>query len=145
VSTDWTLAGCLGDPEQMFETGADAIALNRRVCAACPIRQECLQRALDLREPWGMWGGLTPAERERRLDPATSRRGTHRHRQPCGTPAAARRHQRLGEKCAVCRTADNPRQREAWPEQRERANQARIEARARARTEHPARREEVAA
>jgi hypothetical protein len=128
--TDWTLAGCLGDPEAMYEDGAEAIRYNRRVCAACPIQQACLQRALDLREPWGMWGGLTPAERERLLDPAP-RQVAPRHRKPCGTPAATRRHQRLGEHCPVCRTADNPHRREVWPDQRARENRSRIERRAR--------------
>lgn len=35
----------------------------RRICAACPVRDECLDVALDRGEDFGMWGGLTPAER----------------------------------------------------------------------------------
>ncbi len=27
------------------------------LCAACPIRQLCLEAALARREPWGVWGG----------------------------------------------------------------------------------------
>lgn len=129
--TDWTLAGCLGDPEAMYEDDAAAVAYNRRVCAACPIRQACLQRALDLREPWGMWGGLTAAERGR-LVGAVLKRPAERHLKPCGTDAARRRHQRVGERCVVCGVRDNPAQRAAWPAQRERANRRRVEAR----TEH---------
>ncbi len=115
--TDWTLAGCTGDPEAMYEDGAAAIAYNRRVCAACPIRAACLQRALDLREPWGMWGGLTPRERDDLLNPAP-RRMAERNLKPCGTAAAARRHQRRGEPvCPPCRQAAACDKQERWPHQ----------------------------
>jgi WhiB family redox-sensing transcriptional regulator len=36
-----------------------------RVCLRCPIRLECLSYALDTDEPFGVWGGATPAERAR--------------------------------------------------------------------------------
>ena len=36
----------------------------RQVCAACPVRQQCLEYALSNRITSGIWGGLT--ERERR-------------------------------------------------------------------------------
>ena len=36
----------------------------RRVCAACPVRQPCLDYAITNRITHGIWGGL--AERERR-------------------------------------------------------------------------------
>ena len=36
----------------------------RRVCAACPVRQPCLDYAISNRITHGIWGGLT--ERERR-------------------------------------------------------------------------------
>lgn len=36
----------------------------KRVCQACPVREECLRWALARQEPSGVWGGLT--ERERR-------------------------------------------------------------------------------
>jgi WhiB family redox-sensing transcriptional regulator len=29
----------------------------------CPVREECLQAALEIREPYGIWGGLTEGER----------------------------------------------------------------------------------
>jgi WhiB family redox-sensing transcriptional regulator len=35
----------------------------KRVCAACPVRQECLDYALRVREQYGIWGGLTEVER----------------------------------------------------------------------------------
>lgn len=35
------------------------------ICSACPVRDACLTHALDEKERWGMWGGLTPIERRR--------------------------------------------------------------------------------
>ena len=62
---DWTIAAaCRGmNPDELFVQGA---AQNRAksVCAACPVRTECLADALDNRVEFGVWGGMT--ERERR-------------------------------------------------------------------------------
>lgn len=33
------------------------------LCAACPVRQHCLQDALDRDDQFGIWGGTSPAER----------------------------------------------------------------------------------
>lgn len=35
----------------------------RSVCERCPVQVECAEHAIARREPHGMWGGLTPAER----------------------------------------------------------------------------------
>lgn len=36
----------------------------KRVCfTECPVRQECLEHALQVEEPAGMWGGLIEEER----------------------------------------------------------------------------------
>jgi WhiB family redox-sensing transcriptional regulator len=34
------------------------------VCGACPVKVQCAQHALAVREPYGVWGGLTEDERE---------------------------------------------------------------------------------
>lgn len=49
-------------PEKGQKTGAA-----KRLCAACPVRHECLEEALS--EVWieGVWGGTTPRERRRIL------------------------------------------------------------------------------
>jgi WhiB family redox-sensing transcriptional regulator len=39
----------------------------RMVCGACPVRQQCLEHALRVPEPFGVWGGTTPAERAHML------------------------------------------------------------------------------
>ena len=33
------------------------------ICAACPVRSDCLQHALAINERYGIWGGLTAPER----------------------------------------------------------------------------------
>jgi WhiB family redox-sensing transcriptional regulator len=38
-----------------------------RICAACPVRDECLEYALQTRQPLGIWGGLTEPERRARI------------------------------------------------------------------------------
>ena len=37
------------------------------VCRHCPVRRECLDHALATREPYGVWGGMTEAQREELL------------------------------------------------------------------------------
>lgn len=34
------------------------------VCASCPVQQDCLIWAVSHNEPFGIWGGLTPEERD---------------------------------------------------------------------------------
>jgi WhiB family redox-sensing transcriptional regulator len=36
----------------------------KAVCSACPVKVQCAQHALAVREPYGVWGGLTEDERE---------------------------------------------------------------------------------
>jgi len=37
----------------------------RRICGGCPVRAECLDYALAVDDRFGMWGGLSPQEREK--------------------------------------------------------------------------------
>ncbi len=38
------------------------------ICASCPVRQDCLDYAMEIREPHGIWGGLTEGERRSLLN-----------------------------------------------------------------------------
>jgi WhiB family transcriptional regulator, redox-sensing transcriptional regulator len=38
------------------EGGAD-VERAKSMCADCPLRAQCLDGALERREPWGVWGG----------------------------------------------------------------------------------------
>ena len=40
----------------------------KAICATCPVRKPCLEYALRIREPHGIWGGLNEVER-RNLSP----------------------------------------------------------------------------
>jgi len=42
----------------------------KRVCLACPVKAECLQYALDNDEQFGVWGGLSSAERRKLREPS---------------------------------------------------------------------------
>lgn len=42
-------------------------AAAKAVCARCPVLQRCREHALQSREPYGVWGGLSVEERERLL------------------------------------------------------------------------------
>ncbi|MFQ5948450.1 MAG: WhiB family transcriptional regulator, partial [Acidimicrobiia bacterium] len=35
----------------------------KAICAVCPVKPECLEFAVQIREPYGIWGGLTENER----------------------------------------------------------------------------------
>jgi len=64
--TEWTSrARCRGlDPEQFFVRSLQQAKSAIQVCQRCPVRQECLDHAVDESIEVGVWGGLT--ERQRR-------------------------------------------------------------------------------
>lgn len=35
----------------------------KAVCRSCPVIEQCLRHALQVQEPYGVWGGLTSDER----------------------------------------------------------------------------------
>jgi WhiB family redox-sensing transcriptional regulator len=39
------------------------VAAAKAICCRCPVREECLEAAMDGGEKTGIWGGLTPFER----------------------------------------------------------------------------------
>jgi len=39
----------------------------KAICAVCPVTEGCLDFALEIREPYGIWGGLTETERRQVL------------------------------------------------------------------------------
>ena len=40
----------------------------KSICASCPVQPECLDYALRIREPHGIWGGLNELERRMILE-----------------------------------------------------------------------------
>jgi WhiB family redox-sensing transcriptional regulator len=73
---DWQRNGaCRGrDSAQFFHPDGERGASRTRrevaakaVCRTCPVRAECAAHALAAKEPYGVWGGFTEAERLRLL------------------------------------------------------------------------------
>ncbi len=67
--TDWfDDAACRDVDTDVFFPTSDAHAEEAKaICAACPVREECLEHALATRPAEGVWGGLTPIERHRMI------------------------------------------------------------------------------
>jgi WhiB family redox-sensing transcriptional regulator len=40
-----------------FSEELQDIATAKQICARCPVMAQCLEGALERREPWGVWGG----------------------------------------------------------------------------------------
>lgn len=80
VDEVWHLrAACRGPqaavfyPPGTFERKADKVARESRakeICRTCPVKQPCLDYAVNIREPHGIWGGLNEAERKTLLTAA---------------------------------------------------------------------------
>ena len=69
---DWKLrAACLTHSPALFfakrwESKRETVKREKRakrVCATCPVREQCLTYALTRNEKYGIWGGLTEKER----------------------------------------------------------------------------------
>ena len=67
-----TKAACRGPQASVFfppshferkDEKANREAEAKAICATCSVRRECLEYALRIREPHGIWGGLNEAER----------------------------------------------------------------------------------
>ena len=73
VHETWHLrAACRGPEAALFfppafperrEAREAREAKAKEFCAHCPVRRQCLDFAVRVREPHGIWGGLTEAER----------------------------------------------------------------------------------
>lgn len=69
MGTDWTGAICAQvDPEIFHSVDHHDIRQAKLICAGCPIKETCLQDALDNEAKsyrFGIWGGTTPEERDK--------------------------------------------------------------------------------
>jgi WhiB family redox-sensing transcriptional regulator len=52
----------------------------KAICRSCAVREDCLEYAIRIREPHGIWGGLNESERKQLLDRRASAAVAHRHR-----------------------------------------------------------------
>jgi WhiB family redox-sensing transcriptional regulator len=73
IEENWQLrAACRGPhatvffPPAQFERKEDKLrreARAKEICVDCGVRSACLDYAIEIREPHGIWGGLNEAER----------------------------------------------------------------------------------
>ena len=63
-----------------FSEELQDIARAKQICALCPVLAECLEGAIERREPWGVWGGqlflngrILASKRRRGRPPKTPR------------------------------------------------------------------------
>jgi WhiB family transcriptional regulator, redox-sensing transcriptional regulator len=80
---DWQMRGrCRGVDSSVFfspdgERGRARAAREQRakeICRRCPVMAQCRTHALAVAEPYGIWGGMSEAERERMLTRETPSR-----------------------------------------------------------------------
>jgi len=69
-------AACRGEDSSLFfapsyferrEEKERREAKAKALCARCPVRVDCLEYALRIREPHGVWGGMNEQERRAML------------------------------------------------------------------------------
>lgn len=80
---EWQLAGACreADPMLFFHPEGERGPARRKrddaakaVCAECPVLALCREHALAVREPYGVWGGLTEEDREAHYSAGQHRR-----------------------------------------------------------------------
>ena len=74
VDQNWQMqAACRGPhsvvffPPTQFERKDDKLQRESRakeICSDCSVKRDCLDYALEIREPHGIWGGLNEVERK---------------------------------------------------------------------------------
>lgn len=116
----WMDAGaCNGQPQDpWFPERGESLLHAKRVCATCPVAQECLDYALARNIDHGVWGGTSEKQRRqlRRNLPRLCATGcgaetptrNHRYCEPCAAAAVAAKRRRSPEvetrspDCIVC-------------------------------------------
>lgn len=70
---EWQYQGACrsADPDLFFHPEGERGSARRRrdeaakaICATCPVIDQCREHSLRVREPYGVWGGLTEDERQ---------------------------------------------------------------------------------
>ncbi|MBW1603564.1 WhiB family transcriptional regulator [Streptomyces sp. JJ66] len=85
---DWrhhAVCRAVEDPELFFPLGNTGLALlqleeAKTFCRSCPVQEMCLQWALETRQDFGVWGGLSEDERR-----AMKRRAARRRARESGS------------------------------------------------------------
>ncbi|MEX0668293.1 MAG: WhiB family transcriptional regulator [Candidatus Saccharimonadales bacterium] len=54
-----------GDPEAFFPDKGGETKYAKEMCGECPVREDCLDLAMEGGEEFGVWGDLSPKERKK--------------------------------------------------------------------------------
>ena len=69
MDTSWMARGNCAEqpPTTFFPSDCVGVDVARRICATCPVKEPCLEYALEQRIDHGVWGGCSERERRRIL------------------------------------------------------------------------------
>lgn len=69
MDTEWMARGNCADrsPAVFFPSDGVGVEAARQICATCPVKDPCLEHALENRIDHGVWGGCSERERRRIL------------------------------------------------------------------------------
>ncbi len=67
MDTEWMAKGkCRSyPPDVFFPSDGVGVEIARRICADCPVKEPCLEYALENGIDHGVWGGASERERRR--------------------------------------------------------------------------------
>ena len=54
-------------PSVFFPSDGVGVEAAKKICASCPVKESCLDHALDMRIDHGVWGGASERQRRRIL------------------------------------------------------------------------------
>lgn len=91
MDRSWQVDGlCRGNHSHLFFPPSNVERKDERerreerakaICGLCPVQDPCLEFAIEIREPYGIWGGMTELERRqvvsRRLAAAQTADSAH--------------------------------------------------------------------
>lgn len=73
IDRTWQMKGlCRGNHSYLFFPPSTVERKDERerreikakaICSVCPVKDDCLEFAVEIKEPYGIWGGLTETER----------------------------------------------------------------------------------
>lgn len=75
---DWMPRGLCASlpPSTFFPSDGAGVEEARKICTGCPVKEKCLEHALEQRIDHGVWGGCSERERRRILKRRRAARAT---------------------------------------------------------------------
>ena len=69
MEAEWMQRGLCREipPAVFFPSDGVGVEVARQICASCPVKEPCLEYALENRIDHGVWGGCSERERRRIL------------------------------------------------------------------------------